>query len=198
MGVDTLRRVIEAEAEQVTRLSQTIDYEALARLSELIASCEGSVFVTGCGTSAMAARKAVHTLSVVGQRAFYLNPSDAVHGELGVVRKGDVVILISKGGATAELTSFLPNLAEKGAIVVGVGEHPESPIGQASDLFLRVEIEREPDPFNMLATASTLAVIAALDAVAIDLMEGEEFSRAAFLENHPSGDVGERLAQGQE
>ena len=198
MGKDTLRRVIEAEAEQVARLAQTIDYEALGKLRDLIAGCEGSVFITGCGTSAMAARKAVHTLSVIGRRAFYLNPSDAVHGELGVVRAGDVVIVISKGGATAELVSFLPNLAEKGAVVVGVGEHPESPIGQVSDLFLRVEIEREPDPFNMLATASTLAVIAALDAVAIDLMEGEEFSREAFLENHPSGDVGERLAQGRE
>ena len=198
MGKDTLRRVIEAEAEQVARLAQTIDYEALGKLCDLIAGCEGSVFITGCGTSAMAARKAVHTLSVIGQRAFYLNPSDAVHGELGVVRAGDVVIVISKGGATAELVKYLHNQSEKGAIVVGVGEHPESPIGQASDLFLRVEIEREPDPFNMLATASTLAVIAALDAVAIDLMEGEAFSREAFLENHPSGDVGERLAQGRE
>lgn len=197
MGTDGLRRVIEAEAEQVSLLAQTIDYEALGRLRDLIGSCEGSVFLTGCGTSAMAARKAVHTLSVIGRRAFYLNPSDAVHGGLGVVRPGDVVVVISKGGGTAELTSFLPNLAEKGAIIVGIGERPDSAIGRASDLFVRIAVEREPDPYNMLATASTMAVIAALDAVAIDLMEGEGFSRESFLENHPSGDVGERLAQGR-
>ena len=197
MPAERMRQVIEAEAAELAALATTLDYAALEALAERIGA-GGAVFITGCGTSAMAARKAVHTLSVIGVPAFYLNPSDAVHGGLGVVGVGDTVILISKGGSTAELSSFLPNLAAKGAFVVGVGERSDSAIGRAADLFVRVKVGREPDAYNMLATASTMAVMAAFDALAIDLMERGSFSRDAFLENHPSGDVGERLAEGRE
>ncbi|WP_455137246.1 SIS domain-containing protein [Thermophilibacter sp.] len=197
MSAESMKDVVRAEGEELCKLADALDYEALGRFEDLVRAGEGAVFFTGCGTSAMAARKCVHTFQVIGCRAFYLNPSDAVHGGLGAVEKGDVVVVISKGGTTKELMSFLPNLREKGAVIVAVGERPDSPIGAAADLFVRVKVDREPDTFNMLATASTLAVISAFDGVAISLMRDTGFSKAAFLVNHPSGDVGDRLATGR-
>lgn len=198
MDTEIMRGVILSEGQELIRLADAIDYKSLACLEEIIRVKGRNVFFTGCGTSAMAARKCSHTLQVIGSQAFYLNPSDAVHGGLGAVRENDVVVVLSKGGTTKELMAFLPNLHDKGVIIVVVGEKHESPIGKMADLFVKIRVDREPDAFNMLATASTLAVIAAFDALAISLMNETHFTRSAFLANHPSGDVGNRLAKGQE
>lgn len=198
MAARTLRDVVREEGEELVRLADRLDVDALARFEEMVRESTGALYFTGCGTSAMAARKCVHTLQVIGQRAYYLNPSDAVHGGLGAVGSEDAVVVISKGGTTKELISFLPNLREKGATIVAVGESEKSPIGLEADLFIKVKVDREPDAFNMLATASTLATIATFDAVAIALMRDTAFSKAEFLVNHPSGDVGDRLAEGRD
>lgn len=197
MATSSMADVVRMEGEELVKLADRLDADALEKLEQLIGSDEGVTFITGCGTSAAAARKCTHTLQVIGRRAFFLEPSDAVHGGLGAVHRGDTVVVISKGGATEELLSFLPNLKEKGATIVAVGERPDSPIGAAADLFVKVVIDREPDPFNMLATASTLATIATFDAIAIALMRDKNFSKSEFLVNHPSGDVGHRLAEGR-
>lgn len=139
-------------------------------------------------------KKIVHTMQVVNQRIFYLNPSDAVHGGIGVIEKDDIVIMVSKGGSTNELCSFLENLKSKEAFIVYVGENGDSKIGKSADLFLKIKIEKEPDEYNMLATASTLAVISVFDAIAIYIERNSSFSQKVFLENHPSGDVGDRLS----
>lgn len=198
-AAEGMRRVVLMEGEELMRLAEALDYGAMGRVRDLLASLrktDGCVFFTGCGTSAQAARKMAHTLSVIEQRALFLDPADAVHGALGSVHKGDVVVFISKGGSTAELVSFLPNVQEKGATVVALGERADSELGRAADVFLPVKVEREPDRFNMLATASTLAAIATFDAIAISLMEEAGFTKSEFLANHPSGDVGHRLAAG--
>lgn len=197
MSKDTLKFVVNAEGEELIKLADRLDLDVLQDLTERIAACQGAVFFTGCGTSAQAARKITHTFQVIGQRAFYLNPSDAVHGALGAVHEGDIVVVISKGGTTKELLSFVPNLQAKKVTIVGVGEKADSPLGEASDVFVKVKVDREPDEYNMLATASTMAVIATFDAVAINLMRESGFSKQAFLVNHPSGDVGDRLAEGR-
>ena len=102
--------------------------------------------------------------------------------------------MISKGGSTNELCSFLENLKSKEAFIVYVGENGDSKIGKSADLFLKIKIEKEPDEYNMLATASTLAVISDFDAIAIYIERNSSFSQKVFLENHPSGDVGDRLS----
>lgn len=193
---DCVRRVWETEAQEVSRLSGYVDLAVAEQVMKLMGDCQGKVVVTACGTSAAAAKKVVHSLSVIDVPAVFLVPSDAVHGSLGILRPEDVVVIISKGGNTAELTRFLPNVQGKGATIVGVGENPNSAIGRASDVFLKVKIEREPDEFNMLATASTMAVIAVFDAICIALMRYRGFTLDAFALNHPQGAVGERLAQG--
>ena len=181
------------ESEEIARLAETVDEEVLETIVEKISSCKGKIILTGCGTSAMAAQKIVHSLRVIDIPSLYLNPSDAVHGALGVVQRDDVVIFISKGGNTAELLSFLENVKRKEAYVIAVSENEDSVLARKSDLYLKVRIQREPDPFDMLATASTMAVIALFDAICIAIMEQKSFSKDSFALNHPGGAGGERL-----
>jgi D-arabinose 5-phosphate isomerase GutQ len=189
----TARRVWEAESAAVARLGEIIDPEAFRRCVRVLGECRGKILTGGVGTSAAAARKIAHSLCCVERPALFLSPGDGVHGGLGAVQRGDVVILISKGGETREVINLVPAIRAKGAFLIGVTERGDSVLGRESDLWLRVRVEREPDPFNMLATASTLAVIAVFDAVCIALMEVSGYTRDQFALIHPGGAVGERL-----
>ncbi len=151
---------------------------------------------SGCGTSAAAARKIAHTLSCVEIPAVFMEPSDAVHGGLGMVQEGDVVVLLSKGGKTEEITMLAAPCRTKGAMVVAVTEAPDSVLAKESDMLLTVKVGKEPDPFNMLATSSIMAVIAMFDAISIALMQLSGFTREKFAVIHPHGAVGERLLSG--
>ena len=194
MSKETIASVIEAEGEELRKLAGRIDCDTVQKLINwIVGHPQKNLFFTGCGTSGTAAQKIVHTLRVVNQPAFYINPSDAVHGSIGVVGEGDMVVFVSKGGGTKELVAFLENVRAKNAYVVAVTENAGSTIAKAADLTLLVRIDCEPDDFNMLATASTLAVISVFDAVAIHVARATGFSKKDFLENHPSGAVGERL-----
>jgi KpsF/GutQ family protein len=192
-------RVWAAEATALARLSETVDAAAFTRCVELLAACRGRVLTTGCGTSAAAARKIAHSLCCIERPAAFLSPGDAVHGGLGLVQPDDVVLAISKGGGTREIVNLIPSVKAKRASLVGVTENPESVLAREADLLLRVRVEREPDEFNMLATASTLAVIAVFDAVCVSLMRVTGYTRQQFALIHPGGAVGDRLlASGQD
>ena len=156
-------------------------------------NCKGKVILSGCGTSAMAARKVAHSLSCIEIPALFLSPADAVHGALGVLQREDILILISKGGNTQELVNLIPACKTKDALLIGVSENPESVIARQADIYLKVKVEQEPCRFNMLATASTLAVIATFDAICIALMQMTGYTREQFAVIHPGGAVGERL-----
>lgn len=186
-------RTLSMEADSIAALPQQLDMEVVYDLVRRIASCPGRVVLTACGTSAMAARKIAHSLNCIECPAIFLTPSDAVHGALGVLQKDDLFILISKGGNTKELTCLLPAAQAKGAVVVAVSENPDSQLARAADVYLKVKVDREPCRFNMLATASTLAVIAAFDAICIALMQYTGYTREQFAIIHPAGAVGERL-----
>ena len=187
------RRVWTAEAAAVRALPQIVEPAAFARCVRVLARCRGKVLTAGVGTSAAAARKIAHSLCCLEHPALFLSPGDAVHGGLGVVQRGDVVIAISKGGQTREISNLLPAIRAKRAFLIGVTENPESVLAQQSDLFLRVKVKREPDAFNMLATASTMAVTAVFDAVCVALMEVTGYTKAQFALIHPGGAVGDRL-----
>lgn len=191
------REVWASESDAVGGLGGTVDAEAFTRVVSLLNGAT-RVMTSGAGTSGQAARKIAHTLSCVEVPTFFLQPADAVHGALGSVQPGDVTILISKGGNTAEIASLLPSLAQKGVAIVGVTENPDSALGRAATVTLHVAVPAEPDRFNMLATASTMAVLAVFDALAIVLMEERGFTREQFLIIHPKGAVGERLKQRNE
>ena len=189
----TAQSVWGIEAASVRRLQETIDPEIFSQCVMAIAECQGRVLTAGCGTSAAAARKIAHSLCCIERPALFLAPGDALHGGLGLAQPGDVAILISKGGNTREIVSLLPPLKAKHVPIIGVTENPDSSLGRAADFLLRVKVEREPDEFNMLATASTIAVIAVFDALCIALMKVTGYTQSQFAIIHPGGAVGERL-----
>jgi KpsF/GutQ family protein len=159
----------------------------------VIAECQGRVLTTGCGTSAAAARKIAHSLCCIERPAVFLAPGDALHGGLGLAQPSDVAVLISKGGNTREIVSLLGPLQAKGVPIIGVTENPDSALGRAATVLLCIKVKREPDEFNMLATASTMAVIAVFDALCVALMKVMGYTRDQFAVIHPGGAVGERL-----
>jgi KpsF/GutQ family protein len=164
---------------------------------EAFASCRGRIVTMGCGTSAAAARKVAHSLSCIERPSFFLSPADAPHGALGAVQPGDVAVLFSKGGGTRELVDLVPTLKNKRVFLITATEDEGSPLARAADLVVKVKVEREADPFNMLATTSTMAVVAVFDAVCIALMEHTGYTREQFAVIHPHGAVGDRLTGGK-
>lgn len=188
-----VRRSIAIEAESIRRLSEELDEQQVLDTAKALMNCRGKVVLSGCGTSAMAAKKIAHSLNCIEIPALFLTPSDAVHGGLGVLQEDDILILISKGGGTGELVKLIPACRAKKALLIGVSENPQSAIAQNADIYLRVKVEQEPCRFNMLATASTLAVISTFDSVCIALMQMTGYTREQFAVIHPAGAVGDRL-----
>lgn len=191
--ITSMKNTLRMESEALLEVLDRLDGTSALRAVRAIMNCPGTIHVSGCGTSGQAARKIAHTLNCINCPAAFLTPSDAVHGALGAVRNGDVAVLISKGGNTTEIAAMLSSLRRKGATVIGVTEKDDSTLGKASDILLKAAAVREPDEFNMLATSSTLSVIAMFDAIAVAIMKAKGFTREAFGVIHPGGAVGERL-----
>jgi D-arabinose 5-phosphate isomerase GutQ len=194
---NSARKVWDIESAELSRISACVDPHSFAQCVRAISECRGRIVTSGCGTSATAARKIAHSLSCIERPSFFLSPSDAVHGALGSVQPGDIAVLISKGGGTRELLALLPGLQAKRVTIIAVTEKEDSPLAGKADILLKTGVEREADSFNMLATSSTMVVIALFDAVCIALMEHTGYTREQFAVIHPSGAVGERLLKGE-
>lgn len=191
--ISEVNRCISMEADAIGKLTEVLDEKAVLDTAKALQNCKGKVILSGCGTSAMAAKKVAHSLCCIEIPALFLSPADAVHGGLGVLQEEDILILISKGGNTQELVNLIPACRTKKAKLIGVSENPDSKIAQAADIYMKVKAEREPCRFNMLATSSTLAVISTFDAICIALMQMTGYTREQFAVIHPGGAVGERL-----
>lgn len=191
--ISEVNRCISMEADAIGKLTEVLDEKAVLETAKVLQNCKGKVILSGCGTSAMAAKKIAHSLCCIEIPALFLSPADAVHGGLGVLQGDDILILISKGGNTQELVNLIPACRTKKAKLIGVSENPDSKIAQAADIYMKVKAEREPCRFNMLATSSTLAVISTFDAICIALMQMTGYTREQFAVIHPGGAVGERL-----
>lgn len=192
---DEIIRTIQIEADSLHSLLESLDMDQIVKAVHLIGDCKGRIIVAGCGTSAMAAKKIVHSLNCIERPSVFLTPSDAVHGGLGLLQPGDILILISKGGNTRELIQLIPACKTKKALLIGVTENPDSIIAKEADLSLKVKVESEPCRFNMLATASTMAVISVFDAICIALMSYTDYTKEQFAIIHPNGAVGDRLLE---
>ncbi len=193
--MESVQDTLRCEADTIRRLAEDMDEEQINDVINTFIKCKGKIITSGCGTSGAAAKKIAHTLSCVECPALFLSPADAVHGGLGVVQEGDVVILLSKGGSTPEINQMIRACEVKKAVLIAVTEKDDSYLGRKADYLLRVKVEKEPDDFNMLATASTMAVIAVFDAIAIAITRIRGYSKKQFLLIHPGGDVGNRLLE---
>src|SRR5713101_1007012 len=186
------KSVIRIEAQAVAALEPRID-ESFARAVEMIASCQGRVAVSGMGKSCIIARKIVATLNSTGTPSLFLHPSDAVHGDLGMVRKDDVVICISKSGDTAELNNLLPIFKGIGVKIIAMVGNLNSRLAQTADVALDVGVKEEACPHDLAPTSSTTATLVLGDALAMALLDQRNFTAEDFAMYHPGGNLGKRL-----
>lgn len=186
------RRAIETEARAVLALAPRID-AAFARACQLCLACSGHVVVTGLGKSGHVGNKIAATLASTGTPSFFLHATEAAHGDLGMLSRGDVVIAISNSGETAELLTLLPHLKRMGAPVIAITGNPGSTLSRESDVNLDVAVAEEACPHNLAPTASTTATLAMGDALAVALLEARGFTPEDFARSHPGGSLGRRL-----
>lgn len=193
---ERLRQVMKDEAKTISKAADQIDYEALSRITELFCSVKENgkkVILAGCGTAGQAAKRIAHTLCVVEVPAFFLSPADSIHGGMGAMQEGDILVLLSKSGNTQEILNYLPAAKKKGLTVIGVTENEASELGKNADILLKIRIEREPDRWGIISSASTLVSISAFDAIAFTVMEETGYTKEEFYLIHTGGGVGEIL-----
>jgi len=191
-AVARAREVIRIEAGAVADLASRIG-EEFARAVDLIRACRGRVIVTGVGKSGIVARKIVATLNSTGTPSVFLHPTDAVHGDLGLVREGDVVICISKSGSTSEINLLLPMFRRLDVPIIALLGNRSSLLAREATVVLDASVKEEACPYDLAPTSSTTAALVLGDALAIALLHRKEFTREEFARYHPGGTLGRRL-----
>ncbi|MCB2189688.1 MAG: KpsF/GutQ family sugar-phosphate isomerase [Deltaproteobacteria bacterium] len=189
----TAREVLAIEAEGIIRLQERLNGN-FEQAVDMILAASGKVIATGIGKSGIVARKIMATLNSTGTTAIYLHPVEALHGDLGMVHPGDVVIALSHSGHTQEMVMLVPHFKDHGAQVVAFTGGLDSPLARASDLVVDCGVEREACPLGLAPTASTTAALAMGDALAVVLMEKRAFKAEDFRHHHPGGNLGQRLS----
>jgi arabinose-5-phosphate isomerase len=186
------RDVIEIEAEAVAALSSRIDEHFIDACEKLLA-CTGRVVVIGVGKSGHVGNKIAATLASTGTPAFFVHPAEAVHGDLGMIQPGDVVLALSNSGETDEVNTILPPLKRIGVTLIAMTGNPESTLARHSDIHLNVSVDKEACPLGLAPTSSTTAALVMGDALAVSLLESRGFTREDFARSHPAGQLGRRL-----
>jgi arabinose-5-phosphate isomerase len=186
-GRDVLRREAEAILSVMERLNETFD-----RAIDIVDNCSGRVVLMGVGKSGLICRKIASTLSSVGIPSFFLHPGDSLHGDLGMIQKEDVVIVVSNSGETEEIIKIIPWMKRMGIVAIVVTGNGESTIARYGDVVLDAKVD-EACPFNIVPTSSTTATLALGDALAVTLMLKRGFQVEDFASLHPGGTLGRRL-----
>ena len=183
---------LQCEAAAIEALILRLD-DNFMRAVEAIRDCKGKIVVTGVGKSGHIGSKIAATLASTGTPAFFLNPLDAYHGDLGMLSADDLVLAISYSGATEELLRFLPLIQAKKIRIIAMSSSEESLLARCADIHLNIAVDHEADPLNLVPTASTTATLALGDALACALVEAKHFQPTDFAQLHPGGDLGRKL-----
>jgi arabinose-5-phosphate isomerase len=188
----TALSTIELEASSIAGLASFIndDFEKAVRV---IADCKGRVVISGIGKSAVIAQKIVATLNSTGTPSIFMHAGDAIHGDLGMVLEGDVVIILSKSGESPEIKVLIPLIKNFGNPIIAIAGNIDSYLAKQSDLFLNTTVAKEACPNNLAPTSSTTAQLVMGDAIAICLMELNGFKTDDFAKFHPGGTLGKKL-----
>jgi arabinose-5-phosphate isomerase len=192
MMKEQAKRVLRIEAEAIGALIDRID-ERFEQAVNLILSCEGRVVVSGMGKSGLIGKKIAATLASTGTPALFLHPAEGIHGDLGMVTRGDTVIALSNSGETDELTRMLPSLKRLGIRIIAFTGNSESTLAKNSDVVIDVGVKEEACPLGLAPTASTTATLAMGDALAVALLEQRGFKEEDFACFHPGGTLGKKL-----
>lgn len=192
MILEWAKRVLEVEARAISELIHRLNHEFVKAVEAILRS-EGKVVVTGVGKSGIIARKIASTLSSTGTPALFLHPTEALHGELGLLEPEDVVIAVSKSGETDELLQILPVIKRQGNLLIAFTGNLRSSLAKAADVVIDVSVREEACPLGLAPTASTTAALAMGDALAVALLQSRGFREEDFARIHPRGSLGKRL-----
>ena len=190
--LEIARQVLRTESDAIRALIDRLDHNFVSAV-ELLATCKGRVILTGMGKSGIISRKIAATLSSTGTPAYFLHPAEAVHGDLGVIQREDLIIAISQSGATPEILRLLETLKRLGSQIIVITGMPDNPLGRAADVTLECRVDEEACPLNLAPTASTTAALALGDALAMTLLVRKGFREQDFANLHPGGQLGKRL-----
>ncbi len=185
-------RTLELEAESIAGLKKFVD-ESFEKTVEIIHQSKGRVVIAGIGKSAIVGQKIVATLNSTGTPALFMHAADAIHGDIGMVQKDDTVIIISKSGESPEIKVLVPLIKSFGNPLIGICGNKNSLLAKEANFFLNTTVEKEACPHNLAPTSSTTAQMVMGDALAVCLMELNEFTGKDFARYHPGGNLGKRL-----
>jgi arabinose-5-phosphate isomerase len=190
---DKVLELLRLEACAIERAADHLDEQSVEQAIALINACESKVIVTGVGKSGVIAQKIAQTLTSTGTVAVFVHPSDALHGSLGVITPGDVVIALSNSGETDEIIAILPAMRQKKISLIAIVGNIDSTLAEKADVVLDASVDKEACPLNLAPTTSTTVALAIGDAIAMTLMETRGLTAADFAANHPAGRLGKRL-----
>lgn len=191
--IERVREILDIEADAIRVASARLDAVHVERAVELIRDCAGKVIVTGVGKSGVIAQKMAQTLASTGTVSVFLHPSDALHGGLGVVCPGDVVVALSNSGETDELLAIVPSIKQRGVPIISIAGNLNSTLAREADAVVDASVDKEACPLNLAPTASTTVALAISDAIAMAVMTAKGLSTDDFAINHPAGQLGKRL-----
>jgi arabinose-5-phosphate isomerase len=186
------KQTLEIEAKTLLKAAQNID-DVFDRAIELILTCKGKLIVSGVGKSGLIGAKMAATFASTGTPSFFLHPTEALHGDLGMIGGDDIVIAISYSGESEELGAILPHIKRFNVPLIGMTKNVSSTLGRFSDLVIPVVVEKEACPLDIAPTSSTTLTLALGDALAVCLMQARNFQKSDFASFHPGGSLGKRL-----
>ena len=185
--------LLKLEAKAIESAAERLDKSTVEKTIEILNDCAGKIIVIGIGKSGVIAQKIAQTLTSTGTIAVFLHPSDALHGGLGIIIGGDVVVALSNSGETDEILLLLPALKAKKVHLISIVGNVNSTLARQSDIVLDASVDKEACPLNLAPTCSTTVALAIGDALAMTLMEAKNLTAEDFAANHPAGRLGKRL-----
>lgn len=183
---------LKIEAAAISEIIDYLDIDRFYEAVEVLSSCP-KIITCASGSSGIAAKKFSHSLNCIERNAQFLSPALAIHGGMGCMKEGDAVVMVSRGGKTAELLPIIDVCNKKGVTLIGVTENLESPLARNSQIVIPMKIGKESDPLNVMATTSFVVTIAIFDALLAAIMEVTGYKLEQFALIHPGGAVGNRL-----
>ena len=190
--IDVANRVLDIESAAIKNLKGTLN-KSFVEACEACGNCKGKIIVMGLGKSGHIADKIAATFASTGTPAFFIHPSEVIHGGLGMIDKEDVVLILSNSGETEEIVSLIPIIKKMGITIIALTGNKKSKLSNEATVHLNVEVKEEACPMNLAPTASTTAALAMGDAIAVALLEKKGFTKEDFAKSHPGGSLGKKL-----
>lgn len=186
------KKSLDIESKAIIDIIKYLDDESFGKAVDVLSTCP-KIITCASGSSGIATKKFAHSLCCIERNAQFLSPAEAIHGGLGCIKTDDAVVVVSRGGETAELLPIIDVCNKKEAILIGVTENLNSPLAKKSQIVVQLKIEKESDKFNIMATSSFIATVAIFDAMVVAIMEETDYRLEQFALIHPGGAVGKVL-----